>query len=72
MKAIKEMKTALLALGIAVCVIGCGQGQHSQMDTHADLKDIKNTTRPEEDDVVHMPGGIGVTAGQTGTGTTSG
>jgi hypothetical protein len=41
------------------------------MDTHADLKNIKNTTQPDGD-VIRMPGGIGVTAGQTGTGTTSG
>lgn len=67
------MKYTLLLIAAFVCLIGCGRGEHSQMDTHSDLKDIKTTTQPKDaEGAIRMPGGIGVTAGQTGTGTTSG
>lgn len=51
------MKLLIALLALAVVVCGCGRAQ-----------DTGQTAEPKRD----MPGGVGLTGGQTGTGTTSG
>jgi hypothetical protein len=67
------MRKAFLIVFIAIValIVGCKTGdQGSISDTNPPARDMSATGGTDK--AREMPGGVGITAGQSGTGTTSG